>query len=459
MPKNLEGETIAAIATPLGAGGVGIVRISGSHSKKILHRIFKPAKKGIPESHKSTLGWVVDNSGDKMDKALALYMKAPNSYTGEDVVEISCHGSPALLKEVLSLSIYAGARMADKGEFTKRALLNGKVDLTQAEAVIDLMGAKTKEAVKAAARQLDGGISGEINSIKAKTLDLLTAIEASIDFPEEVGSVPAKEEAEAVKYILKQINSLIHTADHGRLYREGLCVAIVGKPNVGKSSLLNAILKEERAIVTSTPGTTRDTIEEGISIKGIPANLIDTAGMRMAKNKVEKMGVERAKRAIKQADLVVIAVDASQKLSREDKDIIEEAKAKPSIVALNKVDLREKINKKGLIKILGKTEKIVPTSAIYSKGIKKLEEAIYKKATEGAPASDRNIYINLRHKECLIRAKEALLKCSESVKNKMPGDFVSIDLKAAASALGEITGEEISEEVISSIFERFCVGK
>lgn len=459
MADHLEGETIAAIATPQGIGGIGVVRVSGEGSKSILDRIFKPNNKARTESHKARAGWIVDNHGDNVDKVLILYMKGPNSYTGEDVVEISCHGGPRIIKEILDLTIMAGARLANRGEFTKRALLNGKIDLTQAEAVIDLITAKTKEALKAATKQLGGGLSEEIRAIKTRAMDLLSQLEASIDFPDEISDIKPKDEGKALSDLLKKIDELITTSDYGRLYREGATAAIIGKPNVGKSSLLNALLKEERAIVTDIPGTTRDTLEEGINIKGIPINLIDTAGYREASDKVEKLGVERAKGAANSSDVAMIVIDSSQPLTREDMMALNITSEKRSIIVFNKVDLGERVDKDRIKKTANKDAMMINTSAIKGKGIKELENAIYEKVTDGVGACDRNVYVNSRHKQCLVRAKESLLKCLESVKNNMAADFISIDLKTAVSALGEITGEEVSEEVINSVFERFCVGK
>jgi len=458
--KHLEGETIAAIATPIGAGGLGVVRISGPLSKQVLKTIFKPiSSNGSIEPRKATIGWIVDNHGDKYDKAMATYMQAPNSYTGEDIIEISCHGSPKLLREVLDLTIEAGARLAERGEFTKRALLNGKMDLAQAEAIADLIGARTRESLRSAARQMEGGLSREISELKSKTMELLSEIEASIDFPDEISDVPRGKQGSAINGLIKGTEKLLSTAEQGRLYREGLKVAIAGKANVGKSSLLNAMLREERAIVTDAPGTTRDTIEEGVNIGGIPVNLIDTAGMRKTKNMAEKLGVERTGKAIDNADIIIIVVDSSEKLAREDKAIISRTKDRTRIVALNKSDLKERTGPADIKKAFGDTIKTIRTSAKYNKGIKELERSIYNTAVKGCAGANMSVTINSRHKECLIRAKEALIRSLESVKNSMSADFVSIDLKAAASSLGEITGEEVSEEVIRSIFERFCVGK
>lgn len=450
-------DTIAAIATPLGEGGIGIVRISGPISLKIAKQIFKPSQKQAIKPQKAIHGWVNDKDMT-IDEAVITYFKAPRSYTGEDIIEISCHGGTSVLKSVLNLSIKRGARLADRGEFTKKAFLNGKIDLAQAEAVIDLVKARTKETSIIAASQLKGSLSTRIRAIRECLLDITSELEASNDFPDEMPKPSRKRCEKAINAAILAVDKLIVTGDIGKLLREGVAVAIAGKPNVGKSSLLNAILREERAIVAEQPGTTRDIIDEKFSIKGIPVRVIDTAGIRRSGNKIEELGINRAKKAIEEADVILLVLDISQNITREDKELLKKTSSMPRIVVLNKADLKHKI-KPTAIKRLGGNN-IAVASALRGSGIDGLEKSIFDLITENkVVAKNTDIMINLRQRQCLEKAKERLEKSMNSNRAMMQADFITIDIKGAIAALGEVTGEAVSEEVIDRIFERFCVGK
>lgn len=453
-------DTIAAIATPLGAvGAISVVRISGPDSLNIIKAIFKPTTNKAIASHRIRQGWIMDGT-KVIDQVVVSYMANPRSYTGEDVVEISCHGGALAPKNVLELAIKAGARLARRGEFTKRAFMNGKIDLAQAEAVIDLIKAKTKEGSYLAAAQLSGSLSFKIMEIRNKLMGLITEIEASIDFPDEIPEIDTEKAKKRIVSALEHAEKLMETSDIGKAYRQGVSIAIVGKPNVGKSSLMNAFLKEERAIVTEEPGTTRDLIEETLNIKGVPAIIIDMAGIRRSTNRIELAGIERASRAIDKADMALIVLDMSQELTPEDIDIIDRIGDSPRILVLNKEDLPHRIRNKDVIEKAGEGTVAAEISALTGKGVGELENKIYDLMTSNkVVAENTEVMINLRHKESLIRAKELMEKCLESINNHMQADFVSIDLKGAVAALGEVTGEVVSEEVIDRIFEEFCVGK
>jgi tRNA modification GTPase len=445
-------DTIAAIATPLGGeGGVGVIRLSGPRALRIIKSIFKPSSKESFQSHKIRHGWIVEKS-TPIDEVMVSYMATPKTYTGEDTVEISCHGGGAVLKGVLNLIIKAGARIANKGEFTKRAFINGKIDLTQAEAVIDIIKAKTKETTSIAATQLKGSLSSRIGEIRGQLMDLATEADASIDFPDEISDIDNKKALKTIRSAVASIDRLIETADVGKIYREGISIAIIGRPNVGKSSLLNALLREERAIVDEEPGTTRDIIEETLNIKGIPARVVDTAGIRHPGNKVEKIGIDRAVKALIGSDLALLVIDGSELLKKEDHSLIDRTKSSKRIIVINKSDLPKRATIKGIANI--------SISALKGKGIGELEELIYDTiVTNKVVAENMDVMVNLRHKEALERARELLHKCLGSVQKKMQADFIAMDIKGALAALGEVTGENVSEEVIDRIFEQFCVGK
>jgi tRNA modification GTPase len=452
-------DTIAAIATPLGGeGGIGIIRISGPKALNIVGKTLKLSGKGRFISHTVRHGWVMDGAR-QIDEILAIYMTHPNSYTGEDVVEISCHGGSANLRNVLSIVIAKGARLAERGEFTKRAFLNGKLDLSQAEAVIDIIKAKTKEASVIAASHLKGALANRINVIRQELIVLLSEIEASIDFPDEIDEVTPKNSTKAVKNAIKAVDNLLKTFEMGKILREGVAIAIIGRPNVGKSSLLNALIREDRALVHKDPGTTRDTIEEVLNIKGIHARVIDTAGIRATRNSVEKMGIQKARAAYINADIVLVVVDASQPINKIDMSLLEGTRELNRIVVLNKADKKNKVS----IRSLGKhdpSHKNLMVSALQGDGIPSLENAIYDLINiNKVVARNADVMINLRQKQCLLRAKESLERAVVSVKRKAAADCISIDIKSSIASLGEVTGDEVSDEIIDEIFERFCVGK
>jgi len=452
-------DTIAAIATPLGGeGGIGVVRISGPDSLRIIRAIFKPNSKEDLISHQIHHGWITDNSRE-IDEVVVSYMANPRSYTGEDVVEISCHGGGVVLKSVLELAVKAGARLAGRGEFTKRAFLNGKLDLAQAEAVIELIRAKTKEGGLLAASQLKGSLSSRIKEARDSLMLLLAEIEASIDFPDEIPDMDANKTKRTLEEALDSVNKLIDTAHMGKIYREGISIAIVGKPNVGKSSLLNALVREDRAIVTDEPGTTRDIIEETVNIKGIPARVLDTAGIRHSDSKTEKLGIDRAIKAIDQADVVLLLIDISQPLTSEDIDLMARTVDSRRIIVLNKSDLAHKLKIKDITSKAGNVL-AVEVSALKGDGVGELEKAVFDSVLlNKVVAENTEVMVNLRQKEALMRARESIQKAMESAEKRMQADFVSIDLKGAIAALGEVTGEVVSDEVIDRIFEEFCVGK
>ncbi|MGH2331985.1 tRNA uridine-5-carboxymethylaminomethyl(34) synthesis GTPase MnmE [Thermoanaerobacter mathranii] len=457
-------DTIAAISTFPGEAGIGIVRISGDDALEIISKIFKPYKaKDIKKvkSHTLHYGHIVDPETQEIyDEVLVSIMKKPNTYTREDIVEINCHGGIVITSKILELVLKQGARLAEPGEFTKRAFLNGRIDLSQAEAVIDIITAKTMLANKYAQKQLAGYVGSRIKEMKDKIMGLLVHLLALIDFPEEdVEELERKEMLETAKEIVEDIDKLIVSSESGRIIREGLKTAIIGKPNVGKSSLLNALLKENRAIVTDIPGTTRDIIEEYINVKGIPIKLIDTAGIRDTDELVEKIGVERSKEVLAEADLILFVLDASRELSEEDYQIFDILTEKNIIFVLNKIDLPKKIDESKL-KSLIKDGIIIEVSTVEGIGLEKLENAIYDLVFRGdINLREEEIVINSRHKEALINAKKYMESCVKAIEMGYSEDLITIDLNAALDQLGKITGETATEDLINEIFERFCVGK
>ncbi|MEK6656894.1 MAG: tRNA uridine-5-carboxymethylaminomethyl(34) synthesis GTPase MnmE [Nitrospirota bacterium] len=456
-------DTICAISTPIGEGGIGIVRISGKDAILIADKIFFPKRNkklsALP-SHTIHYGEIRDDSKEKIDEALVSIMKAPNTYTKEDVVEINCHGGAVPLKRVMELVIKNGARLAEPGEFTKRAFLNGRIDLSQAEAVIDIINSKTDDSLRLAVNQLSGILSKKVNAIREELISIIASVEASIDFvDEDIEFISRHEMGKRIKKAVDEIEALITTADEGRIYKEGIATAIIGRPNVGKSSLLNALLKEERAIVTPVPGTTRDVIEEWVNIKGVPLRILDTAGIRHTEDIVEIEGVKRSRDAIKSADLILLLIDGSVKLNEEDKSLIEEVGNKRLIVLLNKSDLLSLVKKSDIEKALPEKE-IVSISALTGEGIDRLRSVIHGLLFKGRiTAGERPIITNLRHKTALEKTKKALETLEGSLKNEMSEEFLAVDLRGALNALGEITGETATEDILNRIFEEFCVGK
>jgi len=455
-------ETIAAISTAMTNSGIGIIRISGNEAIDIADEIFISVKKGKKiknmESHTVHYGNIADN-GKIIDEVLLIVMKAPNTYTREDVVEINCHGGVFVTKKILELVLKKGARCAEPGEFTRRAFLNGRIDLSQAEAVTDIINAKNTMALDASVSQLRGGISDIIKQQREKIIHHIAFIEAALDDPEHIEIEHYGDELIIiVEEILGTLESLLSTADNGKLISEGIKTVILGKPNAGKSSLLNRLLREERAIVTDVAGTTRDTLEETMSLSEINLNIIDTAGIRETDDIVEKIGVERAKKIAEEADLIIYVVDTSVPLDENDKEIIELISNKKSIVLLNKSDL-ECIVSVDEIRQLTDTEPIV-ISAKENIGIQNLEERIKEMFYEGIISFNEEVYItNIRHKQLLADAAESLKLVKNSIEQQLSEDFYSIDLMNAYELLGEIIGESVSDDLVNEIFSKFCMGK
>ena len=461
-----EEDTIAQIATARGAGGIGIIRISGSDAMSIAAKIFRPANASLKLSeltpYRAIYGHIVTDAGESVDECLLLYMQAPHSYTAENVVELQCHGGAKLLASVLQLVVSAGARLAEAGEFTKRAFLNGRIDLTKAAAVMELINAKTDTALKLANERLAGKLSQNIAELREKLLAAIANIEATIDFPEDdIDDVVGEELAESIERIKDAIGILIQKSRTGRLIRDGVKTVIIGRPNAGKSSLMNAMLAHERAIVSSEAGTTRDTIEELLDIRGVPIRLIDTAGIRKTSDTIEQLGVERAKTYLEGAELILVVLDSAEKLLAEDEEIVDLVKDRDNIIViLNKADLRPVLSPAMIKKLIGDKTAIVTLSAKNSEGLAALEEAIIDKVYDGdeglieggVPASERE-------RELLTKADEHLTEAMESLRLALGLDFVSIDLRAAHQFLGEIIGEAVGEDIIDEIFSRFCIGK
>lgn len=457
-----EETTIAAIATAPGEGGIGIVRISGSQAADVADALFHTKKiKSFHEAEPYRLyfGHVV-RKDQRVDEGLAVYMKAPHSYTGEDVVEIQIHGSTEALRETLELALENGALPASRGEFTKRAFLNGRLDLSQAEAVMDIIEARGSAALSQAESHLSGALSRFVKMSRDELTDLITKLEVTIDYPEEdLEDLTNEQIGEGLDGIEKSLSSLLKRSEEGRIIKDGLRTAIVGRPNAGKSSLLNALLQEDRAIVTDIPGTTRDTIEESIKIGGVPLVLMDTAGLRETDNKVEKIGIERAKKSMEQADLVLAVIDGSHSLEKEDKELLSSLKGRKSMVILNKYDLPQEVDEEE-IKALAGDAPVVSLSARYGSGMEELEEALRRLTeTQDRDAGRRLFLTNLRHVDLVKKALEAVRRAQQSLQDGMPADCITVDLVEAWNRMGEITGETVDNELINKIFERFCVGK
>lgn len=463
MKKVLD-DTIAAISTALGPSGVGIIRISGPEAGPIADKVFS-GKKNIKLSERPaytiTYGKITDEQGCIIDEALALTMWKPRSFTGEDVVELQCHGGMVVLKKTLELVLQAGARLAEPGEFSKRAFLNGRIDLSQAEAIIDIINAKTEKAVQAAANNLQGTIAAQTKKIREMLATLLAYLEADIDFPEEdIERLSAEELTGKLAVVESEIDNLLETYQSGRIMREGLKTVLIGKPNVGKSSILNAILKETRAIVTDIPGTTRDIIEEYYNLGGIPLVLVDTAGLRETQDLVEKLGVEKTREVLKEADLVLYVVDVAEGIDDADLLRVREFSEEKMIVLINKMDLLadDKTEKNIAEKLAG--YRVIFMSAKEGTGLRELEKGILEMFfAKGLEINDKPFLTNTRQKDALKKAKEAVLAAKKSISEQLPSDFVSIDIKQAWLMLGEITGETLDENIIDQIFSQFCLGK
>jgi len=455
-------DTIAAIATPLGEGGIAVIRVSGDESINIVERIFRSKRKlSQVESHTIHYGHIYDlQSQEKIEEALVTVMRAPRSYTAEDVVEVNCHGGIVSVRKVLDAIIDSGARLAEPGEFTKRAFLNGRIDLTQAEAVMDLIRSKSDRAYSVALKQADGLLSRKVKELRHTLVETMAHIEVNIDYPEhdveELTNAFIKEKCESV---LKSIEDLLHSAEQGKLLREGIETAIVGKPNVGKSSLLNLLAQDNRAIVTDIPGTTRDVIEEYVNVGGIPLKLLDTAGIRETTDIVERIGVERSRSAITSADLILFVVNGNEPLSDEELKLLDSLRDRQILVVVNKMDLETRIDMGELYKRVPE-ERVVRLSALEGEGLGQLEQTIHGIFFSGAiEASDLTYVSNARHIHLLKKAKASLQEALNGVAAFMPIDMIQIDVRNAWEQLGEMIGDAVSESLIDQIFSQFCLGK
>ena len=454
--------TIVSISTAPGIGGIGIIRMSGEKSFDIIGKIFKPIKNtNIEEIKGYTMkyGHIIDEN-EVIDEVLVSYFKAPKSYTTENMCEINSHGGNVVVKKILEICLKNGAELAEPGEFTKRAFLNGRIDLTQAESVIDVINAKSEKEAKSGIKQLEGQLSKKIGEIKQEILDILVNIEVSIDYPEydtpEVQEQEIKKMLESVDY---KLNILRESFDNGKIIKSGIKTAIIGRPNAGKSSLLNAILNENRAIVTNIEGTTRDTIEEFVNIKGIPLKLIDTAGIRKAKDEVEKIGIEKSIEEAKDADLLIALFDSSKDLTEEDLEILNLIKDKKSIILLNKADLSAVINENDE-RLTDVSSNILKISALNKEGIENIYEKIAEMFNLNEINLDNEVLItNIRHKNLIEKAIQNVFKAKEALDLNMPIDVTTIYIKEILEDLGEITGEVVTDDVINEIFSKFCLGK
>lgn len=454
-------DTISAIATALGVGSIGVIRLSGPDSLAIVDRIFTGREKpGKDNARKLLYGHILDRKGQPIDEVLAVYMPGPHSYTGEDVCEIQCHGGRQALQEILSLTYQAGARPAEPGEFTKRAFLNGRLDLAEAESVMDIINAKSRQALVAANRGHEGGLSRKVRELRKKLRDLVVQLEAAIDYPEEdIEEVTYDRAAEVLAEGQAAVARLVRQGSAGRILREGLRTAIVGRPNVGKSSLLNSLLQADRAIVSNIPGTTRDIIEEQMTIGGIPLVLTDTAGLRDTEDLVEKIGVERSRAALEDAQLALVVLDGSQPLSEEDRELLRSLKDRKKLILVNKSDLPQMLDTEGLQREYGSSDVIV-LSVKTGEGMEQVEqwlrEFVYG---EGSDSESSSMTQNARQQDLLEKALRSLEDALEGARQHLPYDCLTIDLTQTLHDLGEITGEDVPDEIIDEIFAQFCVGK
>ncbi len=452
-------ETIAAISTPWGEAGIGIIRLSGPEAEAIARRLFRPYRRRLRwRSHQLYLGQIIDPLEDEVvDEVLLTLMRAPHTYTRQDVVEINCHSGYGVLKRILNLALAAGARLARPGEFTLRAYLSGRIDLTQAEAVQELIRSRSAAGLKVAAAHLAGGFGRRVRQDRQSLLELLARVEAALDFPEEAEELPPEELAGALASMVAGLEQVAGTYQEGRLLREGLLAVIAGRPNVGKSSLLNALLAADRAIVTDVPGTTRDVIEESITLEGVQVRLSDTAGLGPARDPVEEAGIERTRERLKRADLVIYLVDASRPLAPEDLGALRELNGRPLLAVLNKIDLSPQISGADLGG--AGTFPIVEISARYGQGLDRLKQAIVEQALGGGLHSSPETITQLRHLEHLQQCLGCLKRALGLLGEDTPWELAALELKEAVRQLGEITGEEIGDAVLDRIFAQFCVGK
>jgi tRNA modification GTPase len=449
-------DTIVAVATPHGKGAIAILRLSGPDSWKVVQKHLRTRSKIIPR--RAIHGWIHEN-GEDVDEVVVIFYKSPKSYTGEDMVEVMCHGGPLVVKKMLDLFLRSGTRMAEPGEFTKRAFLNGKMDLTSAEAVRDLIEAKSETSLKLSLRNLKGGLKDFVESLRRELIEVLAEIRVELDYPDEI-ETNTGEVVTRLERIKEKLTKELKKADAGILLNRGFRMVIVGKPNVGKSTLLNRLLNEDRAIVTDIPGTTRDVISEEIVIKGILFRIVDTAGVRSETNDlVERLGIERTLQEVEKADIVLFVLDASSPLDEEDRKILERIKNKRYLVVINKVDVVEKINEEEIKNKLGTDRHMVKISALKGEGLEKLEEAIYRETQEIFERGSDSLITNLRQKQLLENVKAHLEDAIRSLKEGMPVDMASIDLERALNLLDEVTGRSFREDLLDTIFSNFCVGK
>ncbi len=472
-----QNDTIAAIATPPGVGGIGIVRVSGEDAfSVVLPLLQRPSgKRDLPPSHQLTYAHIIDPlTQETIDEALVAFMYAPRTYTREPVVEIQSHGGPLPLRRILRAVLSQGARMANAGEFTMRAFLNGRLDLAQAEAVMDLIESETEAGQRLALQQLEGRLSEQVQLARQSILAAIAPIEASIDFPEEDVPIPQPDELRSlIVHAQQQVDALLQDADRGRLYRQGLRTAIIGRPNVGKSSLLNALLRMERAIVTPVAGTTRDTVEEVANVRGIPLHLIDTAGITLTEDPVEKIGVQRSRRAAESADIVLLVFDGSEPLMQQDYLVSHELQSlgfqaasdsstttkQSLLIVINKSDKPQLLNYEELSTLWPQVP-FVSISTLTGAGLDAIEDALAEIAFAGRMLHTESVLVtNIRHQEALRHASEQLVAALDSLARDLPLDFVSIDLRAAYDALGEVTGETANDDLLNQIFSKFCIGK
>ena len=459
-----EFDTIAAISTAPGEGAIGIVRISGDDAIRIADEVYRLKEKRLKDqpSHTIHYGHIVDPKNDEViDEVMVTVLRAPKTFTREDVVEINCHGGIVAINRILQLVLRMGARLAEPGEFTKRAFLNGRIDLSQAEAVMDLIRAKTDKSMQMAMRQLDGELSKLIQNLRQEILNTLAQVEVNIDYPEydDVEEMTLQLLREKTQQVSQGIRALLNTASQGKILRDGLKTAIVGRPNVGKSSLLNVLLREEKAIVTDIAGTTRDTIEEYVNVRGVPLQLIDTAGIRETDDVVERIGVERSRKALSEADFVLLILNQSEELMDEDLRLLEQTKDFKRIILLNKTDLPTKIDM-DKVKEFATASEIVTTSMLMKEGIDQLEEKIADYFFQGQMNERDATYLsNTRHIALLEKAEQALQEVANGVDMGMPVDLIQIDFTRAWDLLGEITGDTVQDELLTQLFSQFCLGK
>lgn len=457
-------DTITAISTAPGVGGISIVRISGSDAMKIAKKIYRGKDLDKVATDTINYGHIVDPANDdsRVDEVMVSVMRAPKTYTKEDIIEINCHGGIQVTNKVLQLVLRNGARMAEPGEFTKRAFLNGRIDLSQSEAVMDLIDAKTDEARKAALNQLDGNLSAAIRKMRQKIVDVLANVEVNIDYPEYDGAevVTSKLMLDKAQEIKAEIEKLLATAQQGKVLRDGLNTAIVGRPNVGKSSLLNRLLHEEKAIVTDVPGTTRDVLDEYVNVAGVPLHLIDTAGIRETEDKVEKIGVDRSRAAIKKADLVLLVLNSSEPLTDEDRQLLDLTRDSKRVILLNKTDLPMKLDIEKIKAEYGNSD-MIKTSAMAENGTKTLEDTISQMFfTKGIASTQNSVMVtNARHISLLQQALDSVQTVIDGIGAGLPVDIVQIDLQSAWDDLGAITGDSYDDELMDQLFDQFCIGK